>query len=64
MMGVRLHRFIITIEGPGWTELDEVELQGPPDEGDPIETKVGTCVVIEAELPPSAEHGKIICRLP
>ena len=53
-----MHRFIVTIEGHGWTESDELELLQPPDEGDPIETKVGTCVVTHAELLPNAEHGK------
>jgi hypothetical protein len=59
-----VHRFIITIEGPGWTESDEVELPKPPDEGEPIETKVGTCVVTHAELLPGSDHGTIVCRLP
>jgi hypothetical protein len=59
-----VHRFIITIEGPGWTELDEVELPKTPDEGEPIETKVGTCVVTQAELLPESDLGTIVCRLP
>ena len=59
-----MHRFIITIEGPGWTEVDEKELPGPPDEGEPIETKVGTCVVTHAELLADSDHGTIVCRLP
>jgi hypothetical protein len=45
-----MHRFIVTIEGAGWTDFDEVELPAPPDEGEPIETKFGTCLVTEAEL--------------
>ncbi|HXV32550.1 MAG TPA: hypothetical protein VD769_00970 [Gaiellaceae bacterium] len=59
-----MHRFIVTIEGHGWTELDELELPRPPEEGEPIETKVGTCVVTQAELPAGADHGTIVCRLP
>ncbi len=59
-----VHRFVVTIEGPGWTEVDDVELSKPPDEGDTIETKFGTCLVVEAELPPGADHGTIVCRLP
>jgi len=59
-----VHRFITTIEGSGWTEVDEKELPGPPDEGEPIETKVGTCVVTHAELLPDSDHGTIVCRLP
>ena len=58
-----MNLFIVTIEGPGWTETDEVELLQPPDVGDPIETKVGTCVVTHAELRPNAERGTIVCRL-
>lgn len=59
-----MHRFIVTIEGPGWTELDAVELPAPPDEGEVIETKLGTCLVTGAELQEGAEHGTIVCRLP
>ena len=59
-----MHLFIVTIEGPGWRETDELELLQPPDVGDPIETKVGTCVVTHAELLPNAERGTIVCRLP
>jgi hypothetical protein len=59
-----MHRFVITIEGQGWTELDEVELPRPPAVGDTIETKFGLCLVTEAELSPGADHGTIVCRLP
>ena len=59
-----MNLFIVTIEGPGWTETYELELLQPPDVGDPIETKVGTCVVTHAELPPNAERGTIVCKLP
>jgi hypothetical protein len=61
-----MQSFIVTIEGPGWTETDEVELLGLPDDGEPIETKVGTCVVTHTEPLPSSERhdGRIVCRLP
>jgi hypothetical protein len=59
-----VHRFTITIEGPGWTEFDEVELPRPPDEGETIETKVGTCLITHAELLADSDHGTIVCRLP
>jgi hypothetical protein len=60
-----VQHFTVTIEGPGWTDFDEVELPGPPSEGEPIETKFGTCIVVEANLEASTEHdGKIVCRLP
>jgi hypothetical protein len=61
-----VQRFTVTIEGPGWTDFDEVELPGPPSEGEPIQTKFGTCIVTEADPQASTEQhdGKIICRLP
>ena len=60
-----MQRFIVTIEGPGWTDVDEVELPRPPNDGDTIETKFGICVVTNTNLQSSAQHdGKIVCRLP
>ena len=59
-----VHRFVITIEGPGWTDVDEAELPRPPEEGSLIETRLGTCVVTKAELPEGADYGTIVCRLP
>jgi hypothetical protein len=60
-----VQHFIVTIEGPGWTDYDEVELPEPPSEDEPIETKFGTCIVTEADPQASTEHdGKIVCRLP
>jgi hypothetical protein len=37
-----------------------------PDEGEPIETKYGTCFVTQAQTTPDAEQydGRITCRLP
>ena len=59
-------RFIVTIEGPGWQDLQDVELPELPPEGDTIETRYGTGFVTGAELlPDSGEHaGKIVVRLP
>ncbi len=56
--------FTVTIEGPGWEDFQDVELLGLPDEGEPIETKYGTCLVTHAELMPDGERyaGKIVCR--
>ena len=31
-----MQRFIITIEGPGFTDVQEAELRGPPEDGDLI----------------------------
>ena len=59
-------RLIVTIEGPGWTDLDEVELAALPDEGEPIQTKFGLCLVTHAEAVPNDDRhdGRIVCRLP
>jgi hypothetical protein len=36
-----------------------------PDEGEPIETKYGTCLVTHTEPQPNSGYdGKIVCRLP
>jgi hypothetical protein len=58
--------FIVTIEGPNWEDVEEVELPQLPEEGETIETKYGTCLVTHAEsLPDSGRHaGKIACRIP
>jgi hypothetical protein len=37
-----MRRFIITIEGPSFEDVDNVELPGPPQPGEPIETRLGT----------------------
>jgi hypothetical protein len=61
-----VQRFTVTIEGPNWKDVEDVELPGPPAEGEPIETKYGTCLVTSAELSPEPGRyaGKIVCRLP
>jgi hypothetical protein len=57
-------RFIVTIEGPGWRDVEDVELPRLPDEGESLETKFGTMVVAHAEEAPdlAAYAGKIVCR--
>lgn len=62
----RVKKFIVTIEGAGWQDLQELELPGLPQEGDTIETRYGTCFVTAAELlPETGTHdGKIVARLP
>lgn len=61
----RMQRFIVTIEGAGWSDVEDLELSAPPREGEPIETKYGTCVVTSVEPPVAAGYeGKISCRLP
>jgi hypothetical protein len=59
-----VHHFTVTIEGPGWEDFEDIELPRLPAEGEPIETKYGTCLVTHAELVPTGERyaGKIVCR--
>jgi hypothetical protein len=59
-------RYIISIEGPNFEGVDNVELPAPPQPGEPIETNLGTCIVTSTEsMPAESEYaGKIICRLP
>jgi hypothetical protein len=57
-------RFIVTIEGPGWTEVEDIELPRLPDEGESLETKFGTMVVASAEEAPdlATYAGRIVVR--
>jgi len=57
-------RFIVTIEGPGWTEVEDVELPRLPDEGESLETKFGTMRIAHAEEAPdlAAYAGRIVVR--
>jgi hypothetical protein len=60
-----IQRFIVTIEGPGWKDTQDFELPQLPDEGEPIETKYGVCLVTHVEQTPDMKRydGKIVCRL-
>jgi hypothetical protein len=59
-------RFIVTIEGPNFKDLQVVELPQLPGVGDPIETRFGTCLITEAESLSGNDQytGRIVCRLP
>ena len=59
-------RLRITIEASTWTDFDQIELPRFPKEGDPIETKYGTCVVVRTERLPDADEyaGTVVCRKP
>jgi hypothetical protein len=60
-----IQRFIITIEGYGWSDFEKIELPQLPSEGEPIETKFGTLLVERAEKTPGEKYdGRIFCRLP
>jgi hypothetical protein len=58
-------RFTVTIEGAGWTDVQQLELPRLPREGELIETKYGTCQVTDSEATPEAEPvaGKIVCSI-
>ncbi len=60
-----MRRFILTIEGPNLEDVYDVELVQLPEVGQPIETRLGTCVVTRAEPSPDGSQyaGKIVCRL-
>ena len=61
-----MQRFILTVEGPAFEDIDEIELPRPPGEGEPIETRLGTCLVSRVEPAPEGSEyaGTIVCRLP
>ena len=56
---------MVMIEASGWSDFEELELPRQPDEGEPVETKYGTCFVTHAEPTPDMDRfdGKITCRL-
>jgi hypothetical protein len=60
-----MQRFMVTIEGAGWSDFQELELPRLPAEGELIETKYGTCVVARSEPSPATDRydGKIVCRI-
>jgi hypothetical protein len=60
-----MDQIMITIDGPNFQDFQEAEVMGLPEEGEPIETKYGTCVVTSVETLPDSEHfaGKVFCRL-
>ena len=61
-----MQQFIVTIEGHGFSDVDEIEMLRLPAQGEPIDTKYGTCIVTAAErlLEPGSFDGAIVCRLP
>ena len=58
-------RFNVTIEGAGWTDVQQLELPRLPREGELIETKYGTCRVTSSEATPDAAPiaGEIVCSV-
>jgi hypothetical protein len=59
-------RFIVTVEGLPLEEFEEIELPQLPVQGEPIETRYGTCIVTRTEDPEegSQYQGRIVCRAP
>lgn len=58
-----MQRFTVTIEGPNWEDVAEIELPRLPSEGETIETKYGTCLVTHSESSSKTEgyDGKVVC---
>jgi hypothetical protein len=61
-----VQRFMVMIDGPGWQDVQDLELPRAPAEGDAIETRYGTCVVTKVDEAAAMDKysGKIFCRLP
>jgi hypothetical protein len=60
-----MNPIIVTIEGSNFRDFEEAEVARLPQEGEPIETKYGTCVVTSVEALPQDDRfaGKVVCRL-
>lgn len=60
-----MQRYVVIIEGANLEEVEETELLALPNEGDPIETKFGTCLVVKTEATNGGVYaGRIVCRMP
>ena len=61
-----MQRFIVTVEGLPLEEFEEIELPRLPTQGEPIETRYGTCIVTQTEDSEegSQYQGRIVCRAP
>ena len=61
-----LQRFIVTVEGLPLEGIEEIELPRLPAEGEPIETRYGTCIITRTETTAEESQyaGRIFCRLP
>jgi hypothetical protein len=63
MMGP-VKTFEVVVQGTNWEDRERLELPVAPKEGETIETRYGTCVVIGVDLAEDGQGGRIICRLP
>jgi hypothetical protein len=60
-----MERIMVTIEGPGFQDFQEMEVVRLPEVGELISTKYDNCIVTSAELTPDSDFfGKVVCRLP
>jgi hypothetical protein len=61
-----MRHYIVTIEGPNFDDVEEIELPALPEDGELVDTKYGTCVVTAVEQLPDADRfdGRIVCRFP
>jgi hypothetical protein len=60
-----VERILVTIQGPGFQDFQEMEVVQLPEVGELISTKYDNCVVTSAELTPDSDFfGKVVCRLP
>ena len=59
-----MRHYLVTIEGPNFEDVEEIELPTLPEDGELVDTKYGTCVVTAVEqLPDSRQfEGRIVCR--
>jgi hypothetical protein len=56
---------MVTIQGPGFQDFQEMEVVRMPEEGELISTKYDNCIVTSVELTPDSDFlGKVVCRLP
>lgn len=60
-----MQRIIVTIEGPGFQDFEEMEVVQLPEEGELISTKYDSCLVTSVVLTPDSDFlGKVVCRMP
>jgi hypothetical protein len=59
-----MRHYIVTIEGPNFDDVEEIELPNLPEDGELVDTKYGTCVVTATEQLPDTHQfdGRILCR--
>jgi hypothetical protein len=60
-----VQKIILTIEGPGFQDFQEVEVVRLPEVGELIATRYDNCIVTSVEETPDSDFlGKVVCRMP